>query len=77
MPICGCTAIKIDESKGEAIVTLEDGSERVFKEDDFVSLNGNTAPYMLYAYARICGIVRKASWAVRSQNNMIGMQAIT
>ena len=26
-----------------------------------LSLNGNTAPYMLYAYARICGIVRKAT----------------
>jgi arginyl-tRNA synthetase len=26
-----------------------------------LSLNGNTAPYMLYAYARICGIIRKAS----------------
>jgi arginyl-tRNA synthetase len=26
-----------------------------------LSLNGNTAPYMLYAYARICGIIRKAT----------------
>jgi arginyl-tRNA synthetase len=26
-----------------------------------LSLNGNTAPYMIYSYARICGIIRKAS----------------
>jgi arginyl-tRNA synthetase len=26
-----------------------------------LSLNGNTAPYMMYAYARICGIIRKAT----------------
>jgi len=26
-----------------------------------LSLNGITAPYMLYAYARICGIVRRAT----------------
>lgn len=32
-----------------------------FSYDRMLSLNGNTAPYMLYAYARICGIVRKAS----------------
>lgn len=32
-----------------------------FSYERMLSLNGNTAPYMLYAYARICGIVRKAS----------------
>jgi arginyl-tRNA synthetase len=32
-----------------------------FSYDRMLSLNGNTAPYMLYAYARICGIIRKAS----------------
>eukprot|EP00586_Coscinodiscus_wailesii_P023737 CAMPEP_0172499190 /NCGR_PEP_ID=MMETSP1066-20121228/123668_1 /TAXON_ID=671091 /ORGANISM="Coscinodiscus wailesii, Strain CCMP2513" /LENGTH=716 /DNA_ID=CAMNT_0013272801 /DNA_START=353 /DNA_END=2503 /DNA_ORIENTATION=- len=32
-----------------------------FSYDRMLSLNGNTAPYMLYAYARICGIVRKAT----------------
>lgn len=31
-----------------------------FSYERMLSLNGNTAPYMLYAYARICGIVRKA-----------------
>jgi arginyl-tRNA synthetase len=32
-----------------------------FSYERMLSLNGNTAPYMLYAYARICGIIRKAS----------------
>lgn len=32
-----------------------------FSYDRMLSLNGNTAPYMLYAYARICGIIRKGS----------------
>ena len=30
-----------------------------FSYERMLSLNGNTAPYMLYAYARICGIIRK------------------
>jgi arginyl-tRNA synthetase len=33
----------------------------VFSFDKMVSLEGNTAPYLLYAYARIRGIVEKAS----------------
>lgn len=32
-----------------------------FSYERMLSLNGNTAPYMLYAYARICGIVRKST----------------
>lgn len=32
-----------------------------FSYERMLSLNGNTAPYMLYSYARICGIVRNAS----------------
>lgn len=32
----------------------------VFSFDKMLALNGNTAPYMQYAYARICSIVRKA-----------------
>jgi arginyl-tRNA synthetase len=31
-----------------------------FSYSRMLSLNGNTAPYMLYAYVRICGIIRKA-----------------
>ena len=30
-----------------------------FSFDKMLSLKGNTAPYMMYAYARICGILRK------------------
>jgi arginyl-tRNA synthetase len=32
-----------------------------FSYERMLSLNGNTAPYMLYSYARICGIIRKGS----------------
>jgi arginyl-tRNA synthetase len=32
-----------------------------FSYERMLSLNGNTAPYMIYSYARICGIIRKAS----------------
>eukprot|EP00588_Corethron_pennatum_P015379 CAMPEP_0194281626 /NCGR_PEP_ID=MMETSP0169-20130528/21140_1 /TAXON_ID=218684 /ORGANISM="Corethron pennatum, Strain L29A3" /LENGTH=736 /DNA_ID=CAMNT_0039026735 /DNA_START=125 /DNA_END=2335 /DNA_ORIENTATION=- len=32
-----------------------------FSYGRMLSLNGNTAPYMLYAYARLCGIVLKAT----------------
>ena len=30
-----------------------------FSYDRMLSLQGNTAPYMMYAYARLCGILRK------------------
>lgn len=40
--VCGCSALSIDEAKGEMVVTFEDGSKKVFKEGDFISLNGNT-----------------------------------
>mmetsp|Transcript_4973 Transcript_4973/g.10003 ORF Transcript_4973/g.10003 Transcript_4973/m.10003 type:complete len:856 (+) Transcript_4973:197-2764(+) len=40
--ICGCTAINVDEAAGEMTVTTADGNEKVFKENDFISLNGNT-----------------------------------
>jgi arginyl-tRNA synthetase len=32
-----------------------------FSYERMLSLNGNTAPYMLYSYARICSIIRKAT----------------
>uniref|UniRef100_A0A7S1BWV0 arginine--tRNA ligase n=1 Tax=Corethron hystrix TaxID=216773 RepID=A0A7S1BWV0_9STRA len=32
-----------------------------FSYERMLSLNGNTAPYMLYAYARLCGIILKAT----------------
>lgn len=31
-----------------------------FSFDDMLNLKGNTAVYLLYAYARICGIIRKS-----------------
>lgn len=40
--ICGCNALSVDESKGEIVITLEDGSQKTFKEGDFLSLNGQT-----------------------------------
>lgn len=39
--VCGCAALRVDEAKGELRVTLEDGTEKLFKEGDFISLNGN------------------------------------
>lgn len=42
-----------------------------FSYERMLSLNGNTAPYMLYAYARICGIIRKASNQEDSTQNII------
>jgi pyruvate,orthophosphate dikinase len=40
--ICGCVALNVDETKGEVIITMEDGLKKTFKEGDYVSLNGNT-----------------------------------
>jgi len=39
-----------------------------FSFDKMLSLSGNTAPYMMYAYARIRGIQRRAGQAVDVQN---------
>jgi arginyl-tRNA synthetase len=41
-----------------------------FSYERMLSLNGNTAPYMLYAYARICGIIRKASGQEESDGSL-------
>mmetsp|Transcript_43630 Transcript_43630/g.51111 ORF Transcript_43630/g.51111 Transcript_43630/m.51111 type:complete len:973 (-) Transcript_43630:342-3260(-) len=40
--ICGCTSIKVNESKGELLITLPDKSTQTFHEGDYISLNGNT-----------------------------------
>ena len=40
--ICGCTALKVDEENGVLTITLEDGTQKTFKEGDFLSLNGGT-----------------------------------
>ncbi|KAL7568459.1 hypothetical protein ACA910_012170 [Epithemia clementina (nom. ined.)] len=44
-----------------ADLSMNRESNYKFSYERMLSLNGNTAPYMMYAYARICGIVRKAS----------------
>jgi len=47
-----------------------------FSYERMLSLNGNTAPYMLYSYARICGIVRKAT-GDNEGSGMVWPQAAT
>mmetsp|Transcript_26975 Transcript_26975/g.57802 ORF Transcript_26975/g.57802 Transcript_26975/m.57802 type:complete len:471 (+) Transcript_26975:198-1610(+) len=44
-----------------ADLSMNRESNYKFSYGRMLSLNGNTAPYMLYAYTRICGIVRKAT----------------
>ena len=44
-----------------ADLSMNRESNYKFSYDRMLSLNGNTAPYMMYAYARICGIIRKSS----------------
>lgn len=40
--ICGCTSLNVDEAKGQVTINFEDGSQKTFKEGDFISLNGQT-----------------------------------
>jgi arginyl-tRNA synthetase len=54
-PIVGIGAVKY------ADLSMNRESNYRFSYERMLSLNGNTAPYMLYAYARICGIIRKVS----------------
>eukprot|EP00592_Proboscia_alata_P010996 CAMPEP_0194355582 /NCGR_PEP_ID=MMETSP0174-20130528/3468_1 /TAXON_ID=216777 /ORGANISM="Proboscia alata, Strain PI-D3" /LENGTH=788 /DNA_ID=CAMNT_0039124911 /DNA_START=159 /DNA_END=2525 /DNA_ORIENTATION=+ len=44
-----------------ADLSMNRESNYKFSYGRMLSLNGNTAPYMLYAYARICSIVKKAT----------------
>ena len=44
-----------------ADLSMNRESNYKFSYERMLSLNGNTAPYMLYAYARLCGIIRKAT----------------
>ena len=52
-----------------ADLSMNRESNYKFSYGRMLSLNGNTAPYMLYAYARICGIVRKATG--QSEDNKV------
>jgi len=45
--ICGCTALNVDESAKTLKITMDDGSEKILKEDDFISLNGNTGEVLV------------------------------
>ena len=38
----------------------------VFQWDRMLAFDGNTAPYLMYAHARICSLLRKAGAPVRS-----------
>ena len=51
-----------------ADLSMNRESNYKFSYGRMLSLNGNTAPYMLYAYARICGIVRKATGQSEDNN---------
>ncbi len=41
-------------------------NDYVFSFDRMLALNGNTAPYLQYAHARICSIFRKAQKDIKS-----------
>jgi arginyl-tRNA synthetase len=51
-----------------ADLSMNRESNYKFSYERMLSLNGNTAPYMLYAYARICGIIRKATGQENAMN---------
>jgi arginyl-tRNA synthetase len=53
--VIGISAVKY------ADLSQNRNSNYVFSFDKMLSLQGNTAPYLLYAYARICSIGRKGS----------------
>jgi arginyl-tRNA synthetase len=52
-------------------------SDYVFSFDKMLAMDGNTAPYMQYAYARVKSIERKAeSKSVRIQEELQGIEAL-
>lgn len=44
-------------------------SDYLFSWDKMLALNGNTAPYLQYAYARLCGIFRKSGQPASAEVN--------
>jgi arginyl-tRNA synthetase len=50
-------------------------SDYIFSWDKMLALQGNTAPYLLYAYARIKSIFRKAESAIRNPQSAIVLVA--
>lgn len=49
-------------------------TDYIFDWDNMLSLEGNTAPYMQYAYARIASIFRKANLNINDFNSGIALQ---
>lgn len=63
---------QIAETVGIAAVKYADLSKNrisdyVFNWDSMLALEGNTAPYIQYAYARICSIFRRAEYELQNQ----------
>jgi arginyl-tRNA synthetase len=50
-------------------------SDYIFSWDKMLALQGNTAPYLLYAYARIRSIFRKSESAIRNPQSAIALAA--
>jgi arginyl-tRNA synthetase len=50
-------------------------SDYIFSWDKMLALQGNTAPYLLYAYARIKSIFRKSESAIRNPQSAIALAA--
>jgi len=53
-----------------ADLAMNRNSNYKFSFDKMLSLSGNTAPYMLYAYARICGIQRRVTARLVEQGDL-------
>ena len=62
--IMGYAAVKYADLKNQRLTNYK------FSFDDMLSLKGNTAVYLLYAHARIAGIVRKSNKDVDSEAPM-------
>lgn len=58
-----------------ADLSRDRNSDYVFSFDRMLALQGNTAPYMLYAYARIRSIHRKAMERMRDEIDSLGRPA--
>ncbi|RKY04024.1 MAG: arginine--tRNA ligase, partial [Planctomycetota bacterium] len=52
-------------------------SDFVFSFDKMLAMEGNTAPYMQYAYARIKSIERKTESKVDIENELAGIDSLT
>lgn len=50
-------------------------TDYVFDWNNMLALNGNTAPYLLYAYARICAIFRKAGIKLEDHHSPIHLHS--